>query len=276
MHLRRREPAADAGQADGEEPRVRGGAAELVDEHVRVLLRDEHVARPAVELERDLVGHRRGRQEERALLAEQLGDPFLQLVDRRVFLHLLVADDRRRDGGAHPRRRASDGVGAKIDHGRPFCTCDGVGWYVRAMIVIGVDGSDVAKEALQYGLHEASMRGTRVRAVHAWMPSTMMPATGPGMVPPMDIEPYREAAEELLRTTVTAVAGEQADQVELVVAESPAGPALIDNAHDAELIVVGRRGRGAVKSLVLGSVSSYVLQHATCPVLVVQAPHHPD
>ena len=98
-------------------------AAELVDEHVRVLLRDEHVARPAVELEGDLVGHRRGRQEERALLAEQLGDPFLQLVDRRVLLHLLVADDRCRDGRPHPRRRAGDSVRAKIDHGRPFCTC---------------------------------------------------------------------------------------------------------------------------------------------------------
>src|SRR5690349_22535112 len=99
-------------------------------------------------------------------------------------------------------------------------------WYVRAMIVIGVDGSDVAKEALQYGLHEAAMRGTRVRAVHAWMPGTLMPATGPGMVPPMDIAPYREAAERLLRSTVEAVAGEKADTVELVVAESPAGPAL--------------------------------------------------
>ena len=127
VHLRRREPAADAGQADGEEPRVRGCAAELVDEHVRVLLGDEHVARPAVELQGDLVRHRRGRQEERALLAEQLGDPLLQLVDRRVFLHLLVADDRGRDGGAHPRRRAGDGVGAKIDHGRPFCTCGAPG-----------------------------------------------------------------------------------------------------------------------------------------------------
>ena len=142
--------------------------------------------------------------------------------------------------------------------------------------MVGVDGSEVAKEALQYALHEAKLRGTRVRAVHAWMPSTMMPATGPGMVPPMDIEPYREAAEQLLRTTVAAVAGEQADKVELVVSESPAGPALIDNAHDAELIVVGRRGRGAVKSLVLGSVSSYVLLHSTCPVLVVQAPHRQD
>ena len=146
-------------------------------------------------------------------------------------------------------------------------------WYVRGVIVIGVDGSDVAKEALQYGLHEAAIRGTRVRAVHAWMPSAAMPATGPGMVPPMDITPYRDAAEKLLRSTVAAVAGENADQVELVVAESPAGPALIDNAHDAELIVVGRRGRGAMKSLVLGSVSTYVLQHSTCPVLVVQAPH---
>ena len=83
------------------------------------------------------------------------------------------------------------------------------------MIVIGVDGSDVAKEALQYGLHEASIRGTRVRAVHAWMPSAMLPATGPGMVPPIDIEPYREAAEEILRSAVTAVAGEHADKVEL-------------------------------------------------------------
>ena len=66
------------------------------------------------------------------------------------------------------------------------------------MIVIGVDGSDVAKEALQYGLHEASMRGTRVRVVHAWMASEAMPATGPGMVAPIDITPYREAHEELL------------------------------------------------------------------------------
>jgi nucleotide-binding universal stress UspA family protein len=74
--------------------------------------------------------------------------------------------------------------------------------------------------------------------------------------------------------TVKAVAGNKANLIDLVVVESPAGPAIIDNAHDAELIVVGRRGRGAVKSLVLGSVSSYVVQHATCPVLVVQAPHH--
>lgn len=140
------------------------------------------------------------------------------------------------------------------------------------MIVIGVDGSSVAKEALQYGLHEASIRGTRVRAVHAWMHAAVAPVTGPGMVAPIDIGPYRRAAEELLRSTVEAVAGDAADRVDRVVVESPAGPAIIDNARDAELIVVGRRGLGAMRSFVLGSVSSYVVQHARCPVLIVPPP----
>jgi len=139
--------------------------------------------------------------------------------------------------------------------------------------VIGVDGSDAAKEALQYGLHEASIRGTRVRAVHAWMHSSAIPATGTGMLPAVDASPMRAAAEKLLRTTVEAVAGDAVDRIDRVVVESPAGPGIIANARDAELIVVGRRGLGAVRSLVLGSVSSYVVAHATCPVLVVPAPH---
>ena len=139
--------------------------------------------------------------------------------------------------------------------------------------MIGVDGSDAAKEALQYGLHEASIRGTRVRAVHAWMHSSAIPATGPGMLPAVDASPMRAAAEKLLRTTVEAVAGDAVDRIDRVVVESPAGPGIIANARDAELIVVGRRGLGTVRSLVLGSVSSYVVQHATCPVLVVPAPH---
>ena len=142
------------------------------------------------------------------------------------------------------------------------------------MIVIGVDGSPAAKEALRLGLHEASIRGTRVRAIHAWMPTQAIPVTGPGMIAPIDVTPYHDAAEELLRTTVEAVAGaEAAARVECTVVEAPAGHAIIDNARDAEMIVVGRRGLGAVRSLVLGSVSGHVVQHATCPVLVVPAPH---
>lgn len=139
------------------------------------------------------------------------------------------------------------------------------------MIVIGVDGSDVAKEALQYGLHEASIRGTRVRTVHAWMPSTFGAAGGLAAVPPIDVDSLRREAEELLRATVEAVSGEGADRVDRVVAEGPAGQVIIENAADAEMIVVGSRGRGAIASVVLGSVSTYVVQHAHCPVLVVPA-----
>ena len=138
--------------------------------------------------------------------------------------------------------------------------------------MIGVDGSAAAKEALRYGLHEAAIRGTRVRAVHAWTPSRGVPATGPGLVAPVDVASLEDAADELLRTIVEAVAGDRAGQVERVLVEAPAGAAIIDHARDAELIVVGRRGLGPVRSIVLGSVSSYVVQHATCPVLVVPVP----
>lgn len=141
------------------------------------------------------------------------------------------------------------------------------------MIVIGVDGSPAGNEALRLGLHEASIRGTRVRAVHAWMPSASISVGGAGMVPPYDPTPQRAAAEALLRDAVEAVAGEAAERVERVVVEAPAGHAIIDSAHDAELIVVGRRGLGTVRSLVLGSVSGHVVQHATCPVLVVPLRH---
>lgn len=147
-----------------------------------------------------------------------------------------------------------------------------VGWYVQRVVVIGVDDSEAAKEALLYGLHEASIRGTRVRAVHAWSHTLAIPATGPGLLAVVDPTPLHHEAEGLLRTILEAVAGDAADRIDRVVVEAPAGAAIIDNARDAELIVVGRSGPGAVRSLVLGSVSSYVVGHATCPVLVVPAP----
>ena len=77
--------------------------------------------------------------------------------------------------------------------------------------------------------------------------------------------------ETSLREAVEAVAGESAGEVERVLVEGPPAEAILDQAGDAELIVIGQHGRGAVSSLVLGSVSHHVLQHARCPVLVVPA-----
>ncbi|MGZ8688305.1 MAG: universal stress protein, partial [Gaiellaceae bacterium] len=66
------------------------------------------------------------------------------------------------------------------------------------MIVVGVDSSKSSKEALQLALHEASMRGTRVRAVHAWTPTVPIAMTGPGFIAPIDREPMQREAEALL------------------------------------------------------------------------------
>ncbi len=142
------------------------------------------------------------------------------------------------------------------------------------MIVVGVDGSDASKEALQLALYEASLRGTRVRAVHAWSATVAVAMTGPGYVAPVETEPFRAAAETTLREIVDAVAGERAADVERLLVQGPAAEAILENAHDAEMIVVGQRGLGTVGAVVLGSVSHDVLRHAKCPVLVV--PHRHD
>ena len=62
------------------------------------------------------------------------------------------------------------------------------------VIVVGVDGGDLGKEALRFALHEAALRGTRVRAVHVWQAVPLVTVTGPGFVPPLDPEPIHEAA----------------------------------------------------------------------------------
>src|SRR5881227_3104680 len=66
--------------------------------------------------ESDLVRHRRGRDEDRLLLAEQIGHPALELVDGRVLAPLLVSDERVRDRLAHAGARLCLGVRAKVDH----------------------------------------------------------------------------------------------------------------------------------------------------------------
>lgn len=140
------------------------------------------------------------------------------------------------------------------------------------MIVVGVDSSEAAKEALQLALREASMRGTRLRAVHAWTPALPIAMTGPGFIAPVDREPMEHEARELLHRVVAAVAGAKAESVECVVVEGAAAQAILRHADDAEMIVIGQRGLGAVGAVVLGSVSHHVLRHARCPVLVVPPP----
>jgi hypothetical protein len=95
---------------------VRRRAAELGQHDVSVALDEKRVAGAAEDLQRDLVRHRRGRQEDGLLMAEELRPAPLELVDRRVLPFLVVADGGARDRLPHLGRGLGQRVGAKIDH----------------------------------------------------------------------------------------------------------------------------------------------------------------
>ena len=98
---------------------MRGGPTELGQHDVRVLLDEQRIARAAEDVQRDLIRHRRGRQEDGLLVPEELGASPLELVDSRVLPLLLVAYGGVRDRVTHRASRLGQGVGAEVDH-RPI------------------------------------------------------------------------------------------------------------------------------------------------------------
>jgi nucleotide-binding universal stress UspA family protein len=138
-------------------------------------------------------------------------------------------------------------------------------------IVVGVDGSESARAALRFALEEARLRGATVRAVAAW--HVPVAAYGDAFVPPnpellSELEP--RARRELERAL--AHAGPQADvEIEQVVREGAPARVLLEEAERADLLVVGSRGLGGFRGLLLGSVSQQCSHHAPCPVVIV--PH---
>lgn len=141
-------------------------------------------------------------------------------------------------------------------------------------IVVGVDGSEGAAAALEFAAGEAAFRGARLRIVAAWQVPAA--AYGGGFAPPLDPDTwdlFRGRAEEVAAEALAAVKNLQPSlAAETVAVQGQPADVLLDQAGDAAVIVVGRRGLGGFRSLLLGSVSHQVVQHATCPVVVVNQP----
>ena len=143
------------------------------------------------------------------------------------------------------------------------------------MIVVGVDGSPGAKAALRWALAEARLRRTPLHVVHAW--AVPYATVGYGMAPLID-EGFTAELEQGAKGLVEemlAEAGSEADgvEVEREIAEGSAAHVLLEKAERAELLVVGSRGLGGFRGLLLGSVSQQCAHHARCPVVVVPSPH---
>jgi nucleotide-binding universal stress UspA family protein len=137
-------------------------------------------------------------------------------------------------------------------------------------IVVGVDGSEGADEALRFALREARVRQARLRVVTVWSVPAFVyneviftPLGDP-------MEPFRAAAEENLREALARVADDAAGvEIDAGIREGRTASVLVEEARGADLLVVGSRGRGGFAGLLLGSVSSECAHHAPCPVAIV-------
>jgi nucleotide-binding universal stress UspA family protein len=139
-------------------------------------------------------------------------------------------------------------------------------------IVVGVDGSPQAMRAVTWAAREAAGRGVPLTLVH------VLPDTEVRMwldVPPTDdfwrtVElQNREIQAEAVKTAKAAVAGTDSLAVRQHSVSGNAVPTLVDLSKEAELVVVGSRGLGAIGQRILGSVSRGLVHHAHCPVAVI-------
>jgi len=137
-------------------------------------------------------------------------------------------------------------------------------------VVAGVDGSTASRAALTWAAAEAAEHGAELVVVHVWEPP-LLAAAGLGSVPHGPIAETAKDAEKLLLGVVTEELGDNPPvPVQPRVKRGHPAEVLIDESKDADLLVVGTRGRGGFAGLVLGSVSQHVAAYARCPVTVVR------
>jgi len=134
-------------------------------------------------------------------------------------------------------------------------------------IVVGVDGSGDADVAVRWAANEAALRKARLTLVQA----VAMPS--PGWSTSELRELYETDADAILDDAVTNVNEFMKNDVpndlrRQVFFARPAS-ALIDMSKDADLVVVGARGLGALRRVLLGSVSTALIHHAHCPIAVI-------
>ncbi|MFB9332325.1 universal stress protein [Actinoplanes octamycinicus] len=138
------------------------------------------------------------------------------------------------------------------------------------LIVVGVDGSDGSRRALEWPAGEAAGRDTAVRAVMAWywdgIEADVLTATSP--------DEQRRQAGRVLDRQVQAVKAAQGSHLPIAADLVEGSPAdvLTAAARGADLLVLGSHGHGRLHHSVLGSVSEAVIRKATCPVVVIPTP----
>ncbi|WP_099025345.1 universal stress protein [Mycolicibacterium palauense] len=149
-------------------------------------------------------------------------------------------------------------------------------------IVVAVDGSPPSDAAVAWAARDAALRKLPLTLVHVLHPPMVM-AWPETPVSPGFAEWHESQGAEVLKAAtaraediVGSVAGDNPPEITSEMFTGPTMPTLIDLSKDAEMIVVGCRGMGAVGRTVLGSVSSSLIHHASCPVAVIHDETPPE
>ncbi len=143
-----------------------------------------------------------------------------------------------------------------------------------ARIVVGIDGSEHATEALRWAIGEARLRSATIDAVDAWnYPYVVVPGANVPLHPRAD---QAIDVEVELEQALAAVAAES-DGVTItpIVTEGVPAAVLCEAAEGADLLVIGSDRHHSLRERLLGSVAHDVLRNAPCPVVVVALPAEP-
>lgn len=140
-------------------------------------------------------------------------------------------------------------------------------------VVVGDDGSEGAAHAVRYALEEARRRDCTLHVIRAW---SIMSTSRPAEVPPgfaASLTEYQVACSEEESARIEHLLGtDPGVPVDIHCVHSPAAQALIAASETADVVVVGSRGLGGFRSLVLGSVAEQCIRHCDGAVIVVRNP----
>jgi nucleotide-binding universal stress UspA family protein len=137
-------------------------------------------------------------------------------------------------------------------------------------IVVGVDGSGHSQRALEWAMKEAAVRGAplTVMSVHqvlkGYFGGTVEYPHDPALA-----EKARQQVQAEVDETLDKLGAQRPETVTVRTVSGSVVEELVAAGKDADLLVVGSRGAGGFTRLVMGSVSSLVIQHATCPVVII-------
>ena len=134
-------------------------------------------------------------------------------------------------------------------------------------IVVGVDGSPASVDALRWAARQAELTGSALEAITTWEYPAQYGSEV--LLYAQDVN-WADLAQTTLATAITEAGSSALTSCIQTVTEGQPAHVLVSASAEADLLVVGSRGHGGFAGLLLGSVSEYVIAHATCPVVVIR------